>query len=274
MAKSIGKAVISKPQSAVAVSSVPAHLRGKGGVGLSTDARDNLVPLIYILQPLSPQVMKKNPAYIEGAEAGDIWLKGAVDPIVKGDEGINFCPCAFWKTHTEWKQREEGGGLVRIYENNPADDTPLGLPDDAEREEGGFNFVRENGNKIIANRNYAGLVFDHGKVPLPYVMILSSTGHTFARQWMATLNATLVDPTSGAKLPIWSRKWNLKTVHKQNNFGEWFMYGEPTAGDWVSEEEADTLERLSAAFVRGEKRAAMDQAEDEHSSSSGRSNEM
>src|SRR4051794_39468649 len=112
--------------------SVPAHLRNKGGVGLSTDVSDNLIPLIYILQPLSPQVMKKNPAYIEGAEAGDIWLKGASDPIVKGDDGIIFCPCAFWKNHTEWRPREQGGGLVRIYHNDPRGNVPFDLPDDAE----------------------------------------------------------------------------------------------------------------------------------------------
>jgi len=157
-----------------------------------------------------------------------------------------------------------------VYENDPDGDVPAGLPDDAEKEEGGFNFIRPNGNKIVANRSYAGLVFDQGKVPLPYVIILASTGHTFARQFMTVLNTTLIDPDSGDKLPILSRKWHLKTVHKQNNFGEWFMFGEPTVGDWVSSQEAETLERLSQAFSRGEKRADVAQAEDDQRG--GRSN--
>lgn len=274
MAKNI---VQQKTKTAVASRSdpsVPDYLANEGGVGLSDDARDNIIPRVVILQPLSPQVLKKNPAYIPGAEAGDIWLKGAGEnPIVKGEEGIYFTPCAFWKSHTEWRPREEGGGLVRIYENNPADDTPLDLPDDAEKEEGGFNFVRPNGNVIIFNRSYAGCVFDRGAAPLPHVMIFSSTGLTFARQWMTIMNTTLIHPKTGHRLPIWSRKWHLKTVHKQNNQGEWFLFGEPKVDDWMSKEEAEMLKNLNIAFSKGQKQAAYER-DDEATKGGGRSNEM
>ena len=246
------------PAKAGTNAAVPDYLRNEAGVGtgLSTDASDNLVPLIYILQPLSPQVMKKNPAYIPDAEAGDIWLKNANDPIVKGDEGIIFQPCHFWKSWTEWVPRDKGGGFVATYADEG--NAPVNIPDDAEKEEGGFNYIRENGNKIVANRNYAGFVYGHGPFPLPFVIILASTGHTFGRQWMTAMNNALI-AEGGGKYPIWAKKWKLTTVHKSNTEGEWFMYEAHPIEGYVSKEEFAAGKKLNLSFSTGEKRAATDE---------------
>ncbi len=239
--------------------SVPAYLKKGEARGRSTDARDSLVPLIYILQPLSPQVMKKNPAFIEGSEAGDVWLKGF--KVIPGDEGFDFQPVAFWKSWTEWVPRDSGGGLAGVYENKVENgaDVPINLPKDAEKdEEGGFNYVRKNGNIIVLNRCHAGLVYDQGPQPLPFVMILSSTGHTFSRQWTTAMNQTLMDEKTGALLDTWAKKWTIKTEHKQNKSGEWFMYTATAHEDWVSEDEYAIGEKLYRAFESREKKAEME----------------
>ena len=65
-----------------------AMMEKDAGKGVSTAQEDNLVPLIYVLQTNSPQVNKRDERYIEGAEPGDLWLRNAPQPIVKGAEGV------------------------------------------------------------------------------------------------------------------------------------------------------------------------------------------
>ena len=52
------------------------------GRGVSTAAEDNLVPMIAVLQPLSPQLNKQNQGkYIADAQPGSILCRG-MDPEV------------------------------------------------------------------------------------------------------------------------------------------------------------------------------------------------
>src|SRR6202035_3091033 len=51
------------------------RMKADAGRGVSTAQEDNQVPLIYVLQPLSPQVDKRSEQYVEGAEPGDLWLR-------------------------------------------------------------------------------------------------------------------------------------------------------------------------------------------------------
>src|SRR5580698_7538983 len=78
---------------------VPDYLRTQvaesTGKGVSTDASDNLVPLIYILDAKSPQCDQNEAAYMPGARAGTIWLRNFSRPLVDGNEGILFQPCHF-----------------------------------------------------------------------------------------------------------------------------------------------------------------------------------
>jgi hypothetical protein len=85
------------------------------GQGLSQAADDNLVPLAYILQKLSPQVESKKAEYIPGAKAG---RSGSSRPAWstrtrrEQSEGIIVQPCHFSKWIMEWIPRDQGGGLV------------------------------------------------------------------------------------------------------------------------------------------------------------------
>jgi hypothetical protein len=92
------------------------------GEGVSTAAADNSVPFIAVLQGLSPQVNPRDDAYVEGAQAGDFWLKNSPVPIVKGMRGFRFQSCAFWQDVVEWVPRDDGGGIVARYEIKPMED--------------------------------------------------------------------------------------------------------------------------------------------------------
>jgi len=57
------------------------------GHGISRSAEDIIIPSIMVLQGLSPQVDPGNPAFIEGARVGAIWMRNYSTPIVDGKEG-------------------------------------------------------------------------------------------------------------------------------------------------------------------------------------------
>lgn len=227
------------------------------GAGSSAAKEDNLIPLIYVLQGLSPQVNKRNDAYIDGAEAGDVWLRNASKPIVKGTEGIIFQPCHFSKNWVEWVPREDGGGRRGIYdfdalihekkvnEGKEFDRAHLKTKDgDIELKvsykDGNPNvpiYKLPNGNELVETRYHTGFVVD-GEASLPYVISFKSTGHTVSREWMGKIlqhnSVNGRDPD-----PAWLYFYRLKTRHRKNKEGEWFIFS-------VSEERADGKERVAS----------------------------
>jgi hypothetical protein len=159
------------------------------GKGLSSDKSDNLIPLIYILQQQSPQVNERDPKYINGAAGGDIWLRSAAEEIARGDEGILFQPCHFSKCVVEWIPRDDGGGFVARHEKMPEDAKPIQDPKNPNRK----RFVSPRGTQYVETREHAGIVHV-GNLRLPYVIPMSSSGHTVSRGWMTNMNGhTLPD---------------------------------------------------------------------------------
>jgi len=230
---------------------VPTFMKSRiekdGGKGVSTAQEDNLVPLIYVLQAQSPQVNKRNPNYIDGAEASDIWLRNSPNPIVKGDTGILFQPCFFNKDWIEWVPRDSGGGFVASH---------LELPQDAEKIEDPKNpnrvkHVRPNGNEIVETRHHIGYaITDAG--PLPYVISLSGSGHTVSRQWMFMMNGIQID---GVKAPSFAKLYKLTTKERSNAAGTWFSL-DVADGGWVeTDQDYQRGLELHDAFVKGEKKA-------------------
>lgn len=240
------------------------RMKSDPGGGLSKDQADNLVPLIYLLQPLSPQVMKGDAARIEGAEAGDIWLRNAEDPIVKGEVGMIFQPCHFWKDIVEWIP--DRGGFVGRHDISCLPNVSLNkgwtgtLKDVQEiQDEDDPNawprYVRKsNNNEVVETRYFAGNVyFDDGRPPLPFIIPLSSTGHSFGKQWMFLQNSqTLPDGSPNDK--SWVVLYRLKTIMKTNTKGSWYSYTVQKERMVKNIQEYERGLALNQAFASGEKK--------------------
>ena len=223
--------------------SAPAYLeeamKTDAGKGVSTDAADNLVPLAYVLQGLSPQVDESNPAYIPGAKAGDVWLRNYSTPIVKGKDGMLFQPCYFSKDWVEWVPREKGGGFVARHADKP---------NDAEDRNGKL-VRRSNGNEVRETRYHSGFVHLEGH-SVPFVIPLTSTGHTVSRNWMFAMSQRI---NGGGKIePSFCQLWRLRTTQRSNAKGKWYVF-EPSFEDYVSLEDFAKGRALNAAFTAGEK---------------------
>jgi hypothetical protein len=252
-----------QPTGGGALTKLGAQMEKDMGKGKSQAADDNIVPLIYVLQGLSPQVNKRDPDnYIEGAEPGHFWLRNASDPIVNGEDGFVFMPCYFHKDIVEWRQRESGGGFVGRHTEMPADAEEYEHPQTKAK-----RWRRSgSGNELRETRYHTGFVMkDDGRM-LPYVIPFSSTGHTTSKQWMVMMNQKEYD---GRAAPSWLDTYKLTTKHRQNAHGEWYSV-EVADYERVVQDDNDQagFERylrglaLFEAMTKGEKRAASEESEE------------
>ena len=229
------------------------ELMGEGEArGVSTRAEDNIVPMIKILQGLSPQVNKRSDDYIEGAEVGEIWLKNAAQPIRSGVDGIVFQPCAFSVDWVEWKPKR--AGYAGRHDARPADAKEKEVLDD--NGEPRIAWVRPNGNIVVETRYHFGLVDGY----LPYVIPLSGTGHTFSRSWMTLINqfkkADGVTPADS-----FARTYRLRTKTASNDRGEWMTFVAEDLG-WVTVEQYKVGLAFHKAVLSGEKKAEVETPDD------------
>lgn len=248
-------------------------MEADAGKGTSQAAEDNMVPLIYILQDQSPQVLKRNPAYIEGAETGCIWLRNAPDPIVKGDVGIDFQPCYFEKDVVEWRDRDTGGGFIARHAFQEGEDIDklaarLGAEKkvDPKNPERFIYIMPGKGNELIETRYHIGHVIRDGQL-LPFVIPLSGSGHSVSREWMFKMNAKRTP--SGKPMASFGFVYHLNTRLRKNPSGEWFVFS-PDDGRFVMDftgDEGKAVELLNAgrslheAFSSGAKQADVPLAE-------------
>lgn len=242
------------PAPAAANSGVPDYLEdmsaGDSGRGVSTEASDNIVPMVYILQKGSPQVNEQDPQYIPGAKAGSIWLRNSAVELVAGAEGILFQPCHFDKAWPEWVPRDRGGGFVARHGNRAATARDavrfksMGLAsppevgeDVPDVEDAAYridpknkmkSWFRPNGNELKLTRNHAGHVVLSDRDVLPYVIPLTGSGHGVSRNWMfAMMSKRRKD---GRILPAWSCLYRLTTRWRKNQAGDWWQFDVADAG--------------------------------------------
>lgn len=244
---------------------VPAFLAeaaaADAGKGTSSDADDNLVPLIYILQAQSPQANKRNPDYVEGGEAGAIWLRNSGLPAISGETGILFQPCHFYKDWVEWVLRDNGGGFAGRHDDKPEE--AVETPD--QKDPSRTRWMLPNGNEVVETRYHIGNVYIEevnadGEVVLtgqvfPYVIPMTGSAHTASRAWMFLMNSKKL-PGGAASAPSWAALYRLGTKLRTNKKGEWMSWDIADAG-WVqSLDDYNRGTALNAAFASGELKAA------------------
>lgn len=240
----------SKALAAAGSAAVPAFLQEKmktdAGKGVSSLAEDNLVPLIYIGQAMSPWCNDRKPDYITGARPGCLLLRGYSEPVIDGEEGFLFQPCFFYKDIVEWVPNR--GGYVGRHETWPEDTEDYPNPKNPNSI---LKRRKSNGNDLVETRYHAGFVVLEDGVALPYVIPFSSTGHTTSRQWMFNMNSKQV---AGSVAPSFACFYRVTTKMKSKGNDSWFALDIKDAG-WVDTEAYERGEKLHNAFASGEKKA-------------------
>jgi hypothetical protein len=231
-----------------------------GGAGRTKGMEDNQVPFISLLQDLSPEVKKRDPAYIEGAEPGFIINKGT-QKIYAGDTGLIVQPWASERVINKWIPREAGGGYQgRFPLTGTVEETMKALgasqrPDPKDPTK--FDWIVEDtGHQLIDTRYVYVNVLENGRCD-PAVVAFSSTGHTVAKKWSTLRNASRLP--NGAEHPIWFKKYRMRSQAKKNNKGDFFVLAFDDLGDegFITDASIRNMARsLHEAFAAGSIRAA------------------
>lgn len=208
---------------------VSALMEQDAGAGVSTDIADNIVPLVYILQSLSPQVLKQKPEYIKDAEAGNIWPRGEKTVWDGEEEGVEVVPVFFSKCWIEWRPNREG--FAGRHAERPAEAVQTPDPKDPKI----MKWVLPNGNTVQESREHVVLVIGKYDDPVPFVVPFSGSNHGASRSWMGLMNRKKTP--KGNKAASFAYKYVLKTVPKSNDKGDWFGYAVEDTGEMVEPEE-------------------------------------
>jgi hypothetical protein len=267
---------------AVKYNSVSAELAEElaldAGAGTSSSADDNIVPFIVLLQDMSPEVKKRDPEYVQGAEVG-YFLNKATKKLFAPDEDtaratglpvLEFQHCHFDRCIVEWVPRVEGGGFVARHELN-------GSPEQTMSKLGG-RLVQDqqdpnkkvwktpNGHDLIDTRYHYGYAIptylneDPSEQPTPAVLAFSSTGHTASREWMTLMNNFKVRTKMGQLVtaPSWSKKYRIRSKARTNVKGDFFVVAVDDAGIIEDSGMRAMGKALNAAATSGSVRAAAD----------------
>jgi len=176
---------------------------------------DMSIPFLRILAQLSPQVNKRDGAYVDGAEAGMLFNTVA-NEVYDGEQGILVIPCYYNRRYVEWKPREKGGGYVNSYD---VDDK---IVNTTHRDDRG-NDVLPNGNLLTNTAQFFVLLMSEDGMPQRCLITMTSTQLKKARKWVTQMQSRTAMGKNGMfVLPMMSQVYRLRTVEERNDKGSWF----------------------------------------------------
>lgn len=216
------------------------------GIGFEEiTAQDLSVPFLRILAQLSPQVNKRDGAYVQGAEAGMIFNTVA-NEVYDGEKGIEVVPCYYSRRLVEWRPRDQGGGYVGSY---TADDP---IAKRATKDDRG-NDVLPNGNLLTNTAQFFVLLLHPELGPQRCLITMTSTQLKKARKWLTQMQSlTGRDPNGKLyTMPMMSNVYTLRTVEERNDKGSWFGWevSRARALDESKQEDVELFE-LGYAFAQ------------------------
>jgi len=184
------------------------------------NAQTMAIPFVKLLQPLSPQVDKKKPEYVEGAEPG-MFFNNVTKEIY--GESINIIILKFEHLFIEWVP--DRGGFVDVH--SPENAAKITVSTE-------FNsWKTEDGNDLQETYCYFLLIEEHEKEGVA-IMSLSSSAIKVAKQINRLITSHVME--NGIKAKPYYLVLNLKSEYKTNDKGSWYL-PVATFSDYINEEQ-------------------------------------
>lgn len=204
---------VSETQNQIALATSFEDFQGAGFSETQTD--DYQIPFLRILAQLSPQVNKREGAYVEGAEAGMLY-NTVLNKVYDGEKGLECIPCHYNRRFVEWVARENGGGYVASYD--PTD--PI-VKTTTKNDRG--QDILPNGNTLTNTAQFFVMLLDPDEGFTKAIITMSSTQLKKARRWNTQMQSLKERGKNGLFiLPMMSHIWKLTTVPESNDKGSWF----------------------------------------------------
>jgi|TARA_R110000850_G_scaffold71610_4_gene157834 hypothetical protein len=224
------------------------------GEGTSFDSDEMLIPFVRALQALSPQLNKKKPEFIPGAEQGDLY-NTVTGEVWKGEEGASIVPCFQTTKYLEFVPRDQGGGFKG--EINVTD------PILQRTERVGSKEILPHGNELVKSDQHFCLVLSGDGAYQPAVIDMKSTQLKVSRRWKTQIAMQKIKhPKTGAMItpPLFATVWKITTVEESNDQGTWFSPSVDKVGLVDSRELMLEAKTFRDSVVAGEVKAASETA--------------
>ena len=194
------------------------EITASAGEGTAFDSSEMQIPFIRIIQALSPQVNKKDPAFIDGADQGDAF-NTVTSEFWTGEEGLLVIPCYQETKFLEFVPRESGGGFMGELEPNN--------PDIQNTERKGAKEILPNGNELVKSDQHYCLVVGDGGMVQPAIVDMKSSQLKVSRRWKTQIAMQKIrHPKTDALLTpaVYATMWRLNTLQESNDQGTWYNW--------------------------------------------------
>jgi asparagine N-glycosylation enzyme membrane subunit Stt3 len=215
----MGKAVAVKEEAGLPAAFLAEMLEDSGDGSQNVTSTDMAIPFLRILQKMSPQLSKRDNAYVAGAEEGDIY--NSVTGQIWGEkDNLVVIPTVFNFKTIEWKPRDSGGGFVATYARGEE------LPAHVKNDKG--KLITNEGNILEDTAENYVLIYDKDTGSVEQALLaMSSTQLKHSRKW----NSLISQKTVGGKpAPRYGYCYNLKTGVESNDHGDWAGWSITDAG--------------------------------------------
>lgn len=186
-----------------------------GGGFENTSQSDFAIPLLTILQDLSPQVKKSDENYIAGAEAGMLF-DTVTKQCIPGDQGVIFVPVVTQHVYVEFTPRDKGGGFRGVHQldSEVVKKAIAGATKFAE-------YHTDEGNELTETFYLFGYTLDSADAIEPlaaYVVPFTSAKIKVYKRFMQLLR------TFKGRPPLFANRLRLRTKVEKNPRGSFFNF--------------------------------------------------
>ena len=220
-----------------------AAFEADSGMGLEdVSTTDMQIPFLRIIQALSPQLKKSDPAFIEGASQGDIF-NTVTNKTWAAEDGVSVLPVHFIQKMLEFVPRSAGGGFVGELS---ADSNEVRQ---AVRDQDTGMEVLPNGNELVRTaQHYIKIVHEDGSLESA-ILDMKKTQLKVSRKWNTLI---AMQKHNGNTLPSFAKTYTLKSIEDGNDKGSWYSWS-IEVGDMVKSLEAyNDCKELHSSIRKGE----------------------
>ena len=237
----MNKEIIGKKEGALSTNLFEADAN-KGAQNITQE--DLALPFLKVLGQLSPEVNKMDGKYVKDAEPGMIY-NSVTQELHDGEKGINVLPCHYIKQYVEWQDRGTSTGApVAIHKAN-SDIVSTTTRDKA------FKDRLPNGNYLETTANHFVVVL--GNSPSTALISMKSTALVVSRKWLTTMMGLKLQGKNGLFTPpTYSHIYNLKTVKRSNDKGNWIGWGYSKVGPVVDASAYKIAKEFSERLAKDE----------------------
>jgi hypothetical protein len=217
------------------------------GLGLEdVTASDMQIPFLRIIQALSPQLKKSDPAFIEGASQGDIF-NTVTNKLWASDEGVQVLPVHFTQKMLEFVPRQAGGGFVAELSPNSIEVI------NAVRDKDSGMEVLPNGNELVRTaQHYIKILHDDGTLESA-IVDMKKTQLKISRRWITLIS---MQKHNGALLPSFANTYTLRSIEDGNDKGSWYSWSVSVQDPVPSIEAYNDCKELHSSIRKGELQVA------------------